>query len=600
MSEIEKKIKEDNKKTIKLSKENKLNGKILKAEMFKHAPELKGKMSISIMLACIGESLGFASYIFAAVAGKALLEGNVTSRLYLYSLLAILAIVLQKVLTRTSSMMSHRISFTILQRLREALSRKLEKISLGYVLEKPIGYFKAIIVERVASLEDWIAHVMPELPSRLLHPILASVILFLADWRLGLACFIPVPFVVIGMMTMMYKREERMHTWLNANADLNSRIIEYVNGINVIKAFGQADNSYKKFTDSVNFYHSSTMGWWRSSWLGTAIMFAFATSPLLGTLPVGIHLYSKGAIDISRLMLGLILPLSIIPNSFQLIMSVELYSMIETSWIMIKKLLELPEQNRPSENVELDDSKCFEFENVAFSYTEDSRVLENVSFTVPKNSVFAIVGESGSGKSTLAKLMMSFFDAGSGEIRFGGKSVKDIPTDQLMKNLAYVAQDNFLFDTSLKENLKIANPNASDEEIKRALEAANCMELIERLPKGIESSAGDAGALLSGGERQRFTLARAMLSDAECVILDEATAYADPENEAKIQQAISKLIKDKTLIVVAHRLHTIVDADNILVLKKGNVEAIGKHDELISSCDEYKKLWRHYTGKEAA
>lgn len=600
MSSIENKIQEQVKDSIKTQKEDALNPRIIKKEMFEFAPELKGKMTISIILACLGESLGFVSYFFAAYVAKSLLSNTVKpNEIYMYGGLALLAIAAQKIFTCLSSMKSHDISFTILRNIRIALSKKLERVPLGYITSTPIGYYKALIVERVGSLEDWIAHVMPELPSRLLHPILATIILFIVDWRLGLACFAGLPFIFLGFMMMMYRREEKMYTWLNANQELNSRVIEYVNGINVIKAFGQANRSYSKFTDSVNYYYDSTLKWWKSSWLSMAILFAFINSPIIGTLPVGFYLYAQHQINIWTLMMGLILPLSIIPNVFQTVMSFELYSMIETSWRMIRKMMQLPELVRPKEDVALDLKECFEFKNVSFEYDKGIEVLHNLNFTIMPNKVFAIVGESGSGKSTIAKLMTGFFDATKGTISYGGQDVKDIPVNQLMSQVAYVAQDNFLFDTSLKENLKIAKPDASDAEIMEALHLANCDDLIKRLPQGIDSDSGDCGNLLSGGERQRFTLARAMLSDAKCIILDEATAYADPENEAKIQEALSRLIRNKTLIVVAHRLHTIVDADQIMVLDRGEIKAIGKHKELMESCTAYQILWRHYMGKEA-
>lgn len=596
---IEEKIQEEVKKSIKTQQADRLSPKIIKKEMFEFAPDLKSKMSISVVFACIGESLGFASYFFAAYMAKTLFTKEFDfEKIWTYAALTFLCLILQKGLTCLSSIKSHRISFTILRNIRQKLGEKLEKAPLGYVEAMPIGYYKALIVERVGALEDWIAHVMPEMPSRMLHPVLATIILLIVDWRLGLACFASLPFILLGMMLMFYKREERMYTWMNSNQDLNSRVVEYVNGINVIKAFGQANNSYEKFTASVKYYFDSTLSWWKSSWISMAILFAFVNSPIIGTLPVGVYLYGQGQITLWTLMLGLILPLAIIPNVFPLIMSMELYSMIETNWRMIRKVMSLPEMVRPEKEVSLDVHKAFEFKEVNFAYEEGIEVLHHANFQVKHKGVFAIVGESGSGKSTIAKLMTGYFDATEGEISYGGVNVKAIPVKQLMREVTYVAQDNFLFDTSLRDNLRIAKPDATEEEIQRALQLAQCEDLIARLPKGLDSDAGDCGNLLSGGERQRFTLARAMLSDARCIILDEATAYADPENEAKIQEALSHLIKDKTLIVVAHRLHTIVGADAIMVLNKGSIDSIGKHEELMEKSKVYQKLWRHYTGNE--
>jgi len=596
--EIEEKIKEDVKRSIETKKKDAISPSLVNKWLFSFAPQLQGKMRISIMLACFGESLKFTSYFFAAYVATAVITNHIDlQKIYLYGGLTLLALALQCTLTCLSSVKSHRISFEILRSIREKLSEKLERVPLGYVTSTPIGYYKALIVDRVGSLEDWIAHVMPELPSRLLHPILATILLFVVDYRLGLACFVSVPFIILGFILMYHNSEERMYTWLNSNQDLNARIIEYVNGIHVIKTFGQSRRSYQKFTDSVNYYFSSTLDWWKQSWIAMAILFAFVNSPILGTLPVGLYLYSQQIINMWQLMLGLILPLSIIPNAFQIMMSMEIYSSIETGFRMIRKVLTMPELVRPNQEVSLSD-QCYRFENVSFSYEKGIEVLHDINFEVKPNSVLAIVGESGSGKSTIAKLMAGFFDADAGTIYFGDQDVKNIPTAQLMKRVAYVAQDNFLFDTSIRENLKIAKADATDEEIQAALKAANCLELIERLPEGLNSNAGDCGKFLSGGERQRITLARAMLADAQCIILDEATAYADVENEAKIQEALSRLMKDKTLIVVAHRLNTIVGADQIMVLGHGKIESIGTHKELIQNSSAYQKLWQSYSGKE--
>ena len=598
--EIEEKIREDVKQSLQTQKEDVINPSIIKRWMFSFAPELKGKMRLSVVLACFGESFKFTSYFFAAYVANAVITKQIEMhKIYMYACLTLVALALQGILTCLSSMKSHRISFEILRSMRNQLSEKLEHVPLGYVTSTPIGYYKALIVDRVGSLEDWIAHVMPELPSRLLHPILATILLFTVDYRLGLACFASVPFIILGIMLMMYKREERMYTWLNSNQDLNARIIEYVNGIHVIKAFGQSRRSYRKFTESVRYYFTSTLDWWKQSWISMAILFAVVNSPIIGTLPVGLYLYAHGMINMWQLMMGLILPLSIIPNVFVILMSMELYSSIETSCRMIRKAMEMPEMIRPSQEVTLSDD-CFRFKDVSFSYEKGIEVLHDINFEVVPNSVFAIVGESGSGKSTIAKLMTGFFEADRGTISFGNQNVKDIPTTQLMKQIAYVAQDNFLFDTSIRENLKIAKADADEEEIQKALQAANCLELIARLPDGLDTHAGDCGKLLSGGERQRITLARAMLSDAKCIILDEATAYADVENEAKIQKALSRLMKDKTLIVVAHRLNTIVGADQIMVLNHGKVDDIGTHKVLMERSSVYQKLWQSYSGKEVA
>ncbi len=597
--QIEEKIKQQVKQSIQQQKKDALSSAIVKKEMFAFAPELKSKMNLSIALACFGEIFGFASYFFAAFAAATLAENRLdVKKLWLYATIAILCVALQKLLTWQSSIRSHQISFRILSRLRSEVSRKLENVPMGYILETPIGKYKEIIVERISSLEDWIAHTMPELPSRLLHPLLSTLILFFLDWRLGLAAFSSLPIIFLAFAIMFYKREERMYTWLNSSQEMNSTIVEYVNGISVIKAFGQNSRSYQKYENAVNYFYSSTMNWWKQSWVSMALFFACTTSPLWGVLPISSYLYMNRQIPLWMYLISLILPLSILANVFVLIMSTELYQMIETSWRMLREVFHLPELKRSSQEASLDPDKNFEFQNVSFAYKDNIEVLKNVSFTVPVGKVTAIVGPSGSGKSTIAKLMAGFWEETKGKILFGGVPCQEIPHNQRMNEIAYVAQDNFLFDCSIRENLLLANPKATEEMLKQAIQMANCQDLIERLPQGLDTQVGDCGGLLSGGERQRITLARAILKPSRCIILDEATAYSDPENEALIQQAVSRLVQGKTLIVVAHRLHTIMDADQILVVENGQVSAIGTHKELLQQSPIYLKLWNKYQGTD--
>lgn len=322
--DIEKKIQEDVKKSIETQKKDKITPKIIKKELFAFAPELKNRMTFSIILACIGESLGFISYFFAAYVAVGLYNNSLDNKIWIYAVLTLLVLALQKIFTYLSSVKSHDISFTILRNIRTEISKKLERVPLGYVISTPIGHYKALIVERVNSLEDWVAHSMPEFPSRMLHPILATIIIFILDYRLGIACFASIPFLILASLLMFYKREERMYTWLNANQNLNSRAVEYVNGINVIKAFNQSDKSYKQFSDAVNYYHDSTLNWWKSSWFSMAIMYAVFDAPIIGTLPVGTYLFMNGEISMFVFILGMILPLSIIPNLFPLLSTLEL------------------------------------------------------------------------------------------------------------------------------------------------------------------------------------------------------------------------------------------------------------------------------------
>ena len=568
------------------------------------APEYKGRMRISIIFACIGELFSFSTYFFSAYAAGWLIKnagGNPIGfhTLLKYAFLAIGSLLLYFIFTGFSTTISHKTSFSILAKLRQTLFEKLKVIPMGYLVDNPVGKIKVIIMDRVADMEDWVAHLMPELPSRLLHPILCTVILFYLDWRIGLSIFVPLPIVSVGMITMMYKYRSRMAVWLSSYANVADRSAEYVHGIPVIKAFAQDKVSYGKFADAVKFYHFSTMKWWKQSWFGKALMTAAMMTPQIVSLPLALYLYGNGQIGIETLLLSLILPIDILTQAFAIMMSFELFQMASNTWVSIQELLDMPDQERPDakNKVTIDRSKGIKFDNVSFSYHDGTEVLHNISFETNPGEVTALVGPSGGGKSTIAKLLAGFWDQSSGKILIGNVDTKNISFKQLAEEISFVSQDNFLFDVSIRDNIRLGKPNASENEIIAAAKAAHCHDFIMALPKGYDTKAGEAGGAMSGGERQRITLARAILKPASTIILDEATAYADPENEALIQEAISNLVKGKNLVMIAHRLNTIKQAHQIILIDKGQILAKGKHEELMKQ-PLYASLWKQYLGEE--
>ena len=568
------------------------------------APEYKGRMQLSVIFACIGELFSFSTYFFSAFAAGWLIKnagGNVVGfdTLMKYAFLAIGSLFLYFIFTGFSTTISHKTSFYILAKLRQTLFEKLKVIPMGYLVDNPVGKIKVIIMDRVADMEDWVAHLMPELPSRMLHPILCVIILFFMDWRIGLSIFVPVPIALIGMITMMYKYRSRMAVWLSSYANVADRSAEYVRGIPVIKAFAQDKASYGKFADAVKFYHFSTMKWWKQSWFGKALMTAAMMTPQIASMPLAFYLYGRNQISIETLLLALILPIAILPQAFGMIMSFELFQMASNTWVSIQELLDMPVQKRPDEKNKavIDNSKGIEFDNISFSYHDGTEVLHSISFKTKPGEVTAIVGPSGGGKSTIAKLLAGFWDQSSGRISIGGVDTKNISFKQLAEEISFVSQDNFLFDVSIRDNIRIGKPDATEDEIISAAKAAHCHEFISKLPDGYNTKAGEAGGAMSGGERQRITLARAILKPASTIILDEATAYADPENEALIQEAISNLVKGKNLVIVAHRLNTIKQAHQIILIDKGKIIAKGKHEELMKE-PLYVSLWKQYLGEE--
>ena len=568
------------------------------------APECKGRMRFSIIFACLGEIFSFATYFFSAYAAGWLIQqagGNPVGFdvLLKYAFWAIGSLLLYFIFTGLSTTISHKTSFAILAKLRQTLFEKLKGIPMGYLVDNPVGKIKVIIMDRVADMEDWVAHLMPELPSRLLHPILCALILFFLDWRIGLSIFVPLPIAVIGMATMMYKYRSRMAIWLSGYANVADRSTEYVRGIPVIKAFAQDKVSYGKFADAVKFYHFSTMKWWKQSWFGKALMAAAMMAPQIVSMPLAFYLYGAGQINIEVLLLSLILPIAILPQAFAIMMSFELFQTASNTWVSIQELLDMPVQKRPdAENrADIDKNKGIKFDNVCFSYNYGTEVLHNISFETKPGEVTALVGPSGGGKSTIAKLLAGFWDQSSGVISLGGVDTKNISFSQLAEEISFVSQDNFLFDVSIRDNIRLGKPNATEDEIIKAAKAAHCHDFIMALPEGYATKAGEAGGAMSGGERQRITLARAILKPASTIILDEATAYADPENEALIQEAISNLVKGKNLVIVAHRLNTIKQAHQIILIDKGQIIARGRHDELMKE-QLYANLWKQYLGEE--
>lgn len=564
-------------------------------QLFAFVGERNSKMRISILLAVLGEMFGIVPFLMVALLADELYRGTATiQRVLFFSGIAAICQLIKMLLTWRSSLMSHKISFTILKNIREAITDRMAKVPMGVMLETPTGTFKNLIVDNVAKLEDSMAHFMPELPSNIAAPLCSILLIFILDWRMGLASLITIPLGILFFAAMMRGYGPRMENYMRSANDMNSSLVEYVSGIQVIKAFNRSASSYGKYSKSVNYFHDSTMEWWSQCWFWNAAARAVLPSTLLGTLPVGAWLYMEGTLSLPVFLISLVVPLGFVAPLMKVSEAMEQVSMIKGNLEQVTAFLKTPELVRPSEPVSLGE-RTYQFEDVHFGYKE-TEVLHGISFQTRPGTMTAIVGPSGSGKSTIAKLMAGFWDVTSGSVRFGGQDIRQIPFEQLMGEISYVAQDNFLFDKSIRENIRMGNPAATDEEVEDAAKAANCHDFIMQLEQGYDTLAGNAGDRLSGGERQRITIARAMLKPSSVVILDEATAYADPENEALIQQAISKLVAGKTLIVVAHRLNTIRNADQILVVANGNIAGRGTQEELLRECPIYQKMWQDYAG----
>lgn len=574
-------------------------------EFFSFAGVPASRMALSVLLSVVGYLLQLAGAFFAAFAASWVYRAATTGDAPFDELLVATAITLgvlaaHLALTSASSVISHKIAFAALRQLRLELFSRLSRIPQGYLVENSVGRVRTLVVDRVGGLEDWIAHIMPEVPGRLAVPVASVVLLFVVDWRVALAAFAPLPLAVVGAVVMMVGYEPRMQLWMASKGSLAARAAEYVRGIPVIKAFLQQDASFSRFAKSARLYQDTTMAWWRQSWLGNGILLAAMGSPFLAVVPVAFTLFAAGELDVFSLGLCLTLPLGILQHMYQLMSCFEFFQMVVPIWNEIRGLLDYPALDRPaaSERARLDPAAGIAFKDVRFSYSDGSEALRGVSFTAARGEVTALVGPSGSGKSTIARLIASFWDAGSGSVSLGGVDLRRIPLDQLMEEVSYVSQDVYLFQGTIRDNIRLGRPDATDEEIVRAAQAARCHDFIAALPQGYDTDAGEAGGRLSGGERQRITLARAILKPASFVVLDEATAYADPESEAQIQEALTEVVRGRSLIVVAHRLNTVRGASKIVVMDVGRVAAQGTHDQLIAQSPLYRTLWRRFNGEE--
>ena len=514
-----------------------------------------------------------------------------------WCLYALLFYTIKIVSFSASTWISHIAAYHILEGLRIRLTDRFLKAPLGDVEGHSIGEIKSIMVEKIENMEPPIAHMIPEGSGHLLLPVISFIALFTLDWRIALASLVTVPLSMVFMTLTMIISGKSFTQYDESNAHMNSTIVEYIEGIEVIKAFGRAGTSYEKYAKAILDYKKFVVKWLSSTWITMKMTFALFPSTLLGTLPVGLYLTMHGQLTISQLVLVVMLSMSMVTSFAKIEVFSENLREMQYNIESIQDFLtmkELPESSVRA-NISSYDVKL---ENTHFSYTgeEKDEVLHGIDLTMPAGSFTALVGPSGGGKSTVARLISRFWDVMSGSITIGDVNIKEIPLSQLSEMVSFVTQDNFLFRCSILENIRLGNPAASDEEVQEAARKACCEEFIEKLPQGYDTPAGEAGKRLSGGEKQRIAIARMILKNAPIVILDEATAFTDPENENKIQKSIEELTKGKTLLVIAHRLSTITDADKIVVLKNGCIEGAGTQEELLQNCQLYQRMWQAHVG----
>lgn len=570
------------------------------AALFAYAKNAKGELAGSTVLSIVSILLGLVPFYCMYRIICLFAVGTLTTQAVLVWCGWSLAAYAGKIVCFTlSTGISHHAAYTILEGLRLRLVERFLHAPLGEVQKHSIGEIKSIMVDKIENIEPPLAHMIPEGAGHIVLPIVSIVALVAIDWRLALASLVTFPAAMVCMMLTFVISGKNFQRFDESSAAMNSTIVEYIEGIEVIKAFGRAGVSYEKYAKAITDFRTFVVKWLSSTWVTMKLAFALFPSTLIGTLPVSLWLASRGSITAPQAALAVMLSMSMVGSLAKLEVFSENMRQVEATVKSLEEFLEMPSLPEPAQAAEIRSTEV-ELHNVRFAYTADGpEVLHGIDLHLPQGSFTALVGPSGGGKSTVAKLIARFWDVTAGSITIGGVDVRQMPLSQLSGLVSFVTQDNYLFRCSLLENIRLGNPAATDEEVKAAARAAQCEEFIAKLPQGYDTPAGEAGKRLSGGEKQRIAIARMLLKNAPIVILDEATAFTDPENEDKIQQSIAALTRGKTLLVIAHRLSTIKNADNIVVLKAGGIAAQGTQEHLLESCPLYREMWQAHIGAKA-
>ena len=563
------------------------------------AGQRKGLLFTSCILAVLHSVLSLVPYALVFYIIKELTKRVPDFSLtYSYVSYAIGAILISMFSFFLSGVLSHIAAFNILYGLRKTLTNKVGALPMGYLSHRNSGAFKKIISDDVERIETFVAHQIPDFVKAATLPLLTISYLFKEDWRLALISCLPLVVLALIMPLMLGKKNQHLtEKYHHSLEELSSGIVEYARAMPVMKIFQQSAETFEKYGKKVYIFHRFVSDWIRHSSAPFAIFMSFASNAMLPVLALGLYLYFRQGVSLPTLLLFLILGTGYMRPLFVMSNMVMQLQLIEQGVQQIDAILTQPilPEGKTSEAPQNHDI-CFD--QVSFAYEADRYVLEDISFTAKEGTITALVGPSGAGKSTVGQLLSRFWDVTKGRITIGGIDICEFPTEVLMRQVSFVFQDSFMFQQTMYENIRMGMDKTQDEVI-AAAKAAQLHDFIMSLSQGYETRFGQSGVHLSGGEQQRFQLARAILKDAPILVLDEATAFADPENEHKIQEAFAQLIRGKTVLVIAHRLSTITTADQIIVFEKGHINAVGTHNELLEHSPLYKRMWdAHNRAKE--
>ena len=561
----------------------------------------KALMPGALALSAVSTLIGMLPYILIWLIVRELLNSETTYSYVLISTYAWWAVgtaIGSIILYFAALTFSHLAAFRVETNIRKEAMQKIVHMPLGFFDVNTTGRIRKIVDDNASITHLFLAHQLPDLAGTILMPLTAMLLVFVFDWRLGLATLVPIIIAMVFMSSMMGSKGQKfMKTYMTALEDMNTEAIEYVRGIPVVKVFQQTVFSFKNFHDSIIKYKNWVSEYSKMNEKPMSAYTVIITSFAFFLVPVAILLigYSGNYVQVLINLLLFILITPVFAQSIMRSMYInQAFMQAKEALGRLENLLDikpLPVTSSPKKINKYDIS----FTNVSFNYPQaKQKAIDNISFTISKGKTVALVGPSGGGKTTIARLVPRFWDAGTGQVCIGGTDVKEIEPKNLMENVSFVFQNTKLFKTSLLENIKYGNPEASIEAVNKAVDLAQCREIIDKLPDGLNTKIGTKGTYLSGGEQQRIALARAILKDAPVVVLDEATAFTDPENEHLIQQALARLAKGKTVLMIAHRLTSVQNADTILVIDNGKITERGTHSELLNNQGLYAKMWNEY------